>query len=108
MKTKWPFILLALLLIGGVDGAQKAGPAPRRSMAVTIDDLPYMNLGRQQDYLENARRATTEVLRVLQAHRAPAVGLVNEGKLWASPRERDERIALLRQWVDAGMILGNH
>jgi peptidoglycan/xylan/chitin deacetylase (PgdA/CDA1 family) len=76
-------------------------------MAITIDDLPYMHLGPAENYLPNVTRGTREILRVLRAHRAPAVGFVNEGKLWA-PAQRDERVALLRQWVDAGMTLGNH
>ena len=79
---------------------------PSRKMAVTFDDLPYLAAGRQP-YLSNARRVTDEIIRVLQSHRAPAVAFVNENKLQESG-EADARIALLKQWVDAGMILGNH
>jgi peptidoglycan/xylan/chitin deacetylase (PgdA/CDA1 family) len=75
-------------------------------MAVTIDDLPYVSAGHPA-WAPNARRATDEILRALKAHRAPALGFVNENKLHA-PGEVDERIALLKQWVDAGMTLGNH
>src|SRR6266542_763272 len=60
-----------------------------------------------QPNLRNAQRVTKEILRVLVAHHAPAVGFVNEEKLQI-PGEVDARIALLQQWVDAGMILGNH
>jgi peptidoglycan/xylan/chitin deacetylase (PgdA/CDA1 family) len=39
----------------------------------------------------------------------PAVGFVNEQKLDAPvAQERDARTALLRRWVDAGHVLGNH
>ncbi len=75
-------------------------------MAVTIDDLPYV-ASAGQPFLVNARRTTARMLGALQAHRAPAIGFVNEGKLQA-PGERDARVALLQQWLDAGMTLGNH
>ena len=79
---------------------------PSRNIAVTFDDLPYAAAGQPQ-YLPSARRATKEILRALQAHLAPAVAFVNEDKLQITG-EVDARVALLRQWVDAGMILGNH
>ncbi len=74
-------------------------------MSVTFDDLPYVDID-QRD-LSNAKRATKEILRVLQTHRVPVVAFVNEGQLQVNG-EVDARIALLQQWVDAGMILGNH
>jgi len=101
MKIK---LLFAILLFAFNASAQTGEPA--RKMAVTIDDLPYILVG-DAPYLPNAQRATKDILRTLRKYRAPAVGFVNEGKLW-SPREREARIALLRTWVDAGMILGNH
>ncbi len=80
--------------------------AQPRTMAITIDDLPFVAIGQPQ-YLPIAQRGTKEILRVLQAHRVTAVGFVNENKLQATG-EVDARIALLQQWVDAGMILANH
>lgn len=74
-------------------------------MTVTFDDLPFVAI--EQQGLPGARRATKEILRVLQAHRVPVVAFVNEGRLY-EVGEVDARIALLQQWVDAGMILGNH
>lgn len=81
--------------------AQPAQP-PGRAIAITIDDLPYVAIG-STDYLRDAQRATTAILRTLRAHQAPAVAFVNENKLTT-----DERIAVLKQWVDAGVVLGNH
>jgi len=78
---------------------------PSRRMTVTFDDLPYVAIDQQG--LPKARRATTEILRILKAHRVPVVAFVNEGFLQAAGEE-EGRIALLQQWVHAGMILGNH
>jgi peptidoglycan-N-acetylglucosamine deacetylase len=76
-----------------------------RRLAVTLDDLPYVDV--EQQGLSSAQRVTKAILRALQMHRAPAVAFVNEGQL-LKVGEVDARIALLQQWVDAGMTLGNH
>ena len=96
---KYVLLLLAL-------GLSVSLAAQSRTMAITIDDLPYVALSHPQ-YLPHAQRATKEILRALQAHRVTAVGFVNEDKLQATG-EVDARIALLQQWVDARMILANH
>lgn len=77
-----------------------------RKMALTFDDLPFVSGGRGE-YLPNARRATAKILQTLKAHRALSVGFVNEGQLHITGQV-EARIALLQDWVDAGMTLGNH
>lgn len=77
-----------------------------RTMAVTIDDLPYVNMG-GGPYLTSAEAATAKILSTLKKHKVPAVGFVNERMLEVSD-QREARTALLRQWVTHGMILGNH
>jgi peptidoglycan/xylan/chitin deacetylase (PgdA/CDA1 family) len=99
-------VLLLGCFLASPDLTQGARPSVRL-MAITIDDLPYLHVGPPERYIQSAERGTREILRVLRAHRAHAVGFVNEGKLWA-PGQRDRRIALLKQWIDAGMTLGNH
>jgi peptidoglycan/xylan/chitin deacetylase (PgdA/CDA1 family) len=99
-------VLIALLtLCAAAPGAPQTAK-PQRTMAVTIDDLPYV-ASAGQPFLINAQRITGQMLRALQTHRVPAIGFVNEGKLHATG-ERDARVALLQQWIDAGMTLGNH
>jgi peptidoglycan/xylan/chitin deacetylase (PgdA/CDA1 family) len=95
---------LLVLLFFASSFAQAQTPA--RRMAVTIDDLPYVRIG-DVAYLPHAQRATKQILDALQKHKAPAIGFVNEGKLGNSA-DRNGRIALLRQWVKANMMLGNH
>lgn len=84
-------------------GSMRAEPPPRREMAITIDDLPEVfsrDLGEMKDI-------TKRLLQALASRRVPAIGFVNEGKLYVRG-EVDERIDLLRMWLDAGMTLGNH
>ena len=82
--------------------AQKA----TRTMAVTFDDLPYINRSGDR-YVLRGRAATEKILKSLKKHKAPAVGFVNEHMLEVAG-EREQRIDLLRQWVKSGMILANH
>jgi peptidoglycan/xylan/chitin deacetylase (PgdA/CDA1 family) len=104
--------LAAALTLGsltaiGAAYAPQAAP-PSRSMAVTIDDLPYVHRA-ATGYLAAAQHGTTAILEALRTHGATAVGFVNENKLDASgPAEREARTALLKQWLAAGHALGNH
>ena len=71
------------------------------AVAVTFDDLPA------RGSLYTMRDTTEKLLRVLGANRVPAIGFVNEAKLFAG-NEVDARTELLTAWLDAGFELGNH
>jgi peptidoglycan-N-acetylglucosamine deacetylase len=79
---------------------------PTRRVALTFDDLPYVAVV-SEPYLPAASRVTASLVKTLAHHSAPAIGFVNEAKL-ESATERAGRIGVLRQWVDHGMLLGNH
>lgn len=79
--------------------------APKRLVAVTFDDLPVArakHLG-----LERAQAVTAGLLTQLRSANIPAIGFVNESTLEIGS-DPQARTALLRQWLDAGMELGNH
>jgi len=108
-----PAIALQVLIVVMITADHSKGPLAQnrvygtsaREMAVTFDDLPYVDIDNRS--LASAERTTAELLRVLKMHKVPVVAFVNEIKLNVKGEE-DARIALLRRWVDAGMILGNH
>ncbi len=82
-----------------------AQPAPQRAVAITIDDLPAASANGMtgKEILE----MTTKLLATLKEQKAPAVGFVNEQKLYKFG-EVDDRIAALNMWLDQGFELGNH
>ena len=86
--------------------AQTPTAEPERRMVLTIDDLPYQNDGADQ-LLSDVQRVTAKLLGALRSHRAPAVGFVTESRLHVIG-EVDARVAILQEWVDAGVVLGNH
>lgn len=98
---KRPFALLASLLL--CTAALAAQPDKR--IAITIDDLPVA--GHKPLTLADKQAWTERLLAALRKHQAPAIGFINEDRLWVRG-EVDGHIALLQRWLDAGMELGNH
>lgn len=94
---------LVALALAATPARPVDSPAPARTMAVTVDDLPALP---SSDVAE-MRRISDGVLAALKRHRLTAVGFVNESKLEPAG-ERAARLALLRSWLDAGHDLGNH
>jgi len=79
--------------------------APDRQVAVTIDDLPAGTA--DQLPATEITAMTVKLLTKLRDQKIPAVGFVNEKKLYKLG-EVDERIKALQMWLDFGFELGNH
>ena len=91
-----------ILLIGTVSAfAQSA----QRTIAITIDDLPVVSTRRD---LKNRQEITRKLLGHIRKAKIPAIGFVNENKLYDGERRDEAQIDLLRMWTDAGLELGNH
>ncbi|NYF81109.1 polysaccharide deacetylase family protein [Granulicella arctica] len=76
-----------------------------RKIAITVDDLPGMSAMAMD--AAQVTEMNKKLLASLQAEKAPAIGFVNEERLYKSG-EADARIAVLNSWLDAGFDLGNH
>src|SRR5215470_1784870 len=96
--------LLALALIFAPFAA--AQTLPERRVAITIDDLPASAAGSMS--AEELTDMTSKIVGTLKQQQVPAVGFVNENKLYLKIGEVDARIDTLNQWLDASMELGNH
>jgi peptidoglycan/xylan/chitin deacetylase (PgdA/CDA1 family) len=83
-----------------------AAEEPQRWIAVTFDDLP-LNTRKYQD-LEFQQVISRRLIGKIEAHGIPAVGFVNEQKLYANGKPDSHRVDLLRLWLEAGFELGNH
>src|SRR5262245_57507340 len=81
------------------------GQPAAREMAVTFDDLPASRLPQS---VEAADRLTRQLLTPLARHNIPAIGFVNEAKLYVDGKLDSNRVALLQRWIEAGLELGNH
>jgi peptidoglycan/xylan/chitin deacetylase (PgdA/CDA1 family) len=91
-------------IVSGALTSRAATPTDRQ-VAVTIDDLPAGNAYSMS--AADITQMTTKLLTALRQQKIPAVGFVNEKKLYRLG-EVDERIKALDMWLDAGLELGNH
>ena len=78
---------------------------PQRAIAITIDDLPAANANGMTG--TEIVEMTSKLLATLRDQKVPAVGFVNERKLYKQG-EVDDRIKALNLWLDNGFELGNH
>jgi len=104
MKRSMCLAALIALVLLSVRALPQAAKAPDRQVAITIDDLPAGN-----NTLPAAAitEMTTKLLTTLRDQKVPVVGFVNEKKLYHFG-EVEERIKVLRMWLDYGFELGNH
>jgi len=96
-------VLVAVCLLNSVN-AWAADNKPDRQVAITIDDLPAASNAMPAATIT---QMTTKLLTTLRDEKVPAVGFVNEKKVYKLG-EVDERIKALRMWLDYGFELGNH
>lgn len=94
-------LFLALLILSVGICAQQ----PVKTIAVTIDDLPLVTT--VQD-LKTRREMTRKLLAHVKKAYVPAIGFVNENKLYSDGKRSGEQVGLLKMWLDAGLELGNH
>ncbi len=112
VKGTWScLVATAMMLVMSGCAYHPAAPGAAtatRTIAITFDDLPTVGVVGSGAAAEKAM--TASLLRAIQAHRVPAIGFVNEGKLYpdAGTTPDPDRLALLRDWMEAGLELGNH
>lgn len=112
MRVKWALrgCLLALVATGIVTPAFATPSAPevtvQRRIAITIDDLPWASLGDAAP--EQLELYYARLIAAMREAKAPVTGFVNEGKLLSNDKVETSRVHLLRDWLEAGMDLGNH
>lgn len=93
--------LLALILLATLPAFGQP-----RTIAITFDDLPYAQDDRDDLALE--QKTTVNMVAAVRKHHVPSVAFVNENKIIWHQGQIDAHVALLNQWMDAGVELGNH
>jgi peptidoglycan/xylan/chitin deacetylase (PgdA/CDA1 family) len=78
-------LVTSLLALAALVLAADAVPqtrAPERTVAVTFDDLPATPAGVVANDVASLQELTRKLLSAVRKHGVPAVGFVNEGKLF--------------------------
>ncbi len=99
-----PRLLAAAIALALLCPASAQTPQDSPRVAVTLDDGPAV--GELKD-LERFQRISAALLSSLQAEKVPATIFINERQLNVQG-QRDARVAVLANWLDAGYDLGNH
>jgi peptidoglycan/xylan/chitin deacetylase (PgdA/CDA1 family) len=96
----------ALWIVAALCAVQAAAqpPHPARRVSVTIDDGPVV--GEMTD-LASFQMISAGLIGSLQSGKVPATIFINERQLNV-PGQRDARVAVLEDWLDAGFDLANH
>lgn len=99
MPTRILRFVAALIAFAGF-----AAPIHAREVAITVDDLPWVEFA-----LSTQAQATERSHRLVAALRGThATAFVNEDKLYADDVLQPWRRDLLEDWLRAGLDLGNH
>src|SRR4029077_15088471 len=101
----WAWCGLACVVVFISSGMAQTAAQPDRRVAITIDDLPAGNASGMS--AATITEMTSKLMAALREQKVPAVGFVNEKKLYKIG-EVDARIKALAMWVESGFELGNH
>lgn len=100
MKNTKPWLLIILMLVS------LAARAQQKKLCITLDDLPVVNYGiHDSSFVYGLTRSLIEIF---DKYDIPAIGYVNEDKLYTQGKPDPSKIALLELWTNGGYDLGNH
>ncbi|MCG8309518.1 MAG: polysaccharide deacetylase family protein [Cytophagales bacterium] len=93
-------VLIALLFAFRISFSQTG------EICITFDDLPAVTYDFKG--IEFKQQLIGKLIKTFDVHKIQAIGFVNESRLYEGGTLVDERVALLRMWLDGGYELGNH
>lgn len=89
-----------IYLVSGVSSV-----AQQKQVCFTFDDLPLVGYGGDK---ATQNQIFDNLVSQLLKNQIPAIGFVNESKLFRSNSTVPEQIVLLNQWITNGLDIGNH
>lgn len=77
--------------------------AQQKQLCITVDDLPTVSYGEPVE-----REITEKIISHFLEYHIPAIGFVNEKKLFKRANLVSQQVMYLRLWLQNGFELGNH
>jgi len=102
MKLKFIFFIFILFFITGTVLPQNI----KREICISVDDLPYIT--KVFGDIRTGQSITGKLLTTFKKYNVIALGSVNSRKLIVNDKPDSNIINILNQWLNSGMILGNH
>lgn len=87
------------MILGNLAIAQKR-------VCITVDDLPFVSYCINTE--AHLNDLTQKLISTFQEYNIPAIGYVNENKLYTGGTANKVRVNLLEMWLSNGYELGNH
>ncbi|MBP7462049.1 MAG: polysaccharide deacetylase family protein, partial [Candidatus Delongbacteria bacterium] len=93
--------IILILLFSGLTAM-----AQNKSVCISFDDLPVVSYGIEDTVFQN--HLMDNLIASLKNNRIPAIGFVNEKKLYSHDTLNPFKLELLKKWIDHDLDLGNH
>jgi peptidoglycan/xylan/chitin deacetylase (PgdA/CDA1 family) len=93
-------VLFILLGCGLLSFGQK------KQVCFSVDDLPFVSYGITDTI--KLKQLMDKLIHSMEYNHIPAIGFVNERKLYDNGRLSKFQLSLLRSWIDHGLGIGNH
>lgn len=77
-----------------------------KQVCFSFDDLPVVNYSNKDSSFQ--KDLFNKLVLSLKADKIPAIGFVNEKKLYENEKLSQYQVELLKSWIDNGLDLGNH
>jgi len=94
-------LLLLILLFSGLSSYGQ-----KKQVCFTFDDLPVVSYGKNDTCYQKS--LTDKLVQSLKEDRIPAIGFVNERKLYDNGKRNPFQVNMLKSWLDNGLEIGNH
>jgi peptidoglycan/xylan/chitin deacetylase (PgdA/CDA1 family) len=98
--NKLIIVLILNLAIAGLSYSQQ------KEICITLDDLPTVSYDFKE--IEFQQEIINKLVATFDTYKIPAIGFVNESKLYTHGDPDQQKVDLLRTWLAAGYELGNH
>ena len=100
LKNHRVFALFVLTFFGLVSYSQK------KQVCFSFDDLPLVTYGIKDTSYQ--KKIFSKLILSLKCNKIPAIGFVNEGKLYDNKGLNAFQVGLLNKWIGNGLEIGNH
>jgi peptidoglycan/xylan/chitin deacetylase (PgdA/CDA1 family) len=77
-----------------------------KEICITLDDLPTVSYDFKE--IEFQQEIINKLIATFEIYKIPAIGFVNESKLYQNGQIDQKQVDLLKTWLAAGYELGNH
>ncbi len=94
------FTFVFLIFIESLSFGQK------KKVCFSFDDLPIVSYGMNDTCFQ--KDMFNKLIELLNKNKIPAIGFVNEKKLYHNDSINNFQFKLLEKWVNSGLDLGNH